>query len=194
MREIIRTTLIGGVVFLIPVAAIAMIIGKAFQFLKIVATPLANLIPINSLAGLALVELLTALLLLVVCLLAGLIAKSKPAQRVYRRIDKLLLLLIPGYSWVKGVTGDISDTEAKELFRPVFIRLDDQYQLGLEARRTDDGLVAVYLPGAPDMRSGTLAYVTADRVQAVDVGFKEFSKAFTTLGRASLADVSPHTA
>jgi len=100
-------------------------------------------------------------------------------------VDTLLLRLIPGYSWIKGVTGEISDDEASDVFQPVLVRLDDQYQLGLEAERSDDGLVAVFLPGAPDMRSGALAYVTADRVKRIDVRFSDLSKVFSMLGRNS---------
>jgi uncharacterized membrane protein len=185
MREFIRTTLIGGILFLIPLVVVVAIIGKAFQILKIVATPLDKLIPIESVAGFALVEILTATIMLLLCLTAGLIARSPWGRNVYQKIDTILLQLIPGYSWVKGVTSDISGQEAEDIFKPVLVQFDDQYQLGFEADRTADGLVAVYLPGAPDARSGAVSYVTADRIRPIDAGFKAIGKTCQKLGRGS---------
>jgi uncharacterized membrane protein len=185
MRGLLRATLVGGILFLVPLVVVVMVLGKAFQILKTIATPLDKLIPIDSLAGFAFVELLTAVIMIMICLIAGLIAKSDWGRSFYAKVDEILLHLIPGYAWVKGVTGEISDEEARETFRPVLVRLDDQYLLGLEADRRDDGLVAVFLPGAPDVRSGTLSYVTTDRVQPIDASLKAFSRAFKTLGRDS---------
>ena len=185
MRKFIRTTLIGGILFLIPLVMVVVVFGKAFQILKIVATPLGKLIPIESVAGFALVEVLTAVVMLLCCLMAGLVARSSWGRNVYGKIDTILLQLIPGYSWVKGVTGEISDEEAEDTFKPVLVRLDDQYQLGFEVDRAAEGLVAVYLPSAPDPRSGTLSYVTADRTQPVDVGFKAINMTCKKLGRGS---------
>ena len=185
MREFIRTTLIGGILFLIPLVMVVVVFGKAFQILKIVAIPVDKLIPIESVAGFALVEVLTAVIMLLCCLMAGLVARSPWGRNVYGKIDTILLQLIPGYAWVKGVTGDISDEEAEDIFKPVLVRLDDQYQLGFEVDRTADGLVVVYIPGAPDARSGALSYVTADRIQPVDAGFKAIARTCKKLGRGS---------
>ena len=50
LRRLIRTTLVGGVLFLIPLVFVVVIVGKAFQIMKVVATPLANLISVESFA------------------------------------------------------------------------------------------------------------------------------------------------
>jgi len=75
MREFIRTTLLGGLLFLIPLVVV-MVVGKAFEILKTVATPLANFIPIDSVGDFAIVQVLTTAIMLAACLLAGLIARS----------------------------------------------------------------------------------------------------------------------
>ena len=185
MREFVRTTLIGGILFLIPLVVVVVVFGKAFQILKTVAIPLDNLIPIESVAGFALVEILTAVIMLLFCLMAGLVARSPWGRNVYQKIDTILLQLIPSYGWVKGVTGEISDQEAEDILKSVLVRFDDQYQLGFEADRSAEGLVAVYIPGSPDARSGAVSYVTADRIRPVDAGFKAIAKTCQKLGRGS---------
>ena len=84
---------------------------------------------------------------------------------------------------MKGVTGEISDEEAARVFQPVVVKLDDQVQLGLEAGRTENGMVAVFFPGSPDVRSGALAFVEPGRVDKLDATLKDFNSVFTTLGQ-----------
>ena len=185
LRRLIRTTLIGGILFLIPLVFVVVVVGKAFQILKVVATPLAKLIPVEDFAGFAVVELLTASILILGCLLAGTLARSPWGRKVNEKLDAVLLQMIPGYAWVKGITGGIRDDDAEDLLKPVLVRFDDQTQLALEVDRATDGLVAVYVPGAPDPRSGAVSHVTGDRIQPVNVGFKTVVKVCKNLGRGS---------
>ena len=183
LRRLIRTTLIGGFLFLLPLVLVVVVLGKAFQIMKVVATPLGKLIPIESVAGFAIVEILTVLIMIVCCLLA----RSPWGKKVNEKLDAMLLQMMPGYAWVKGVTGGIRDEDAEEVLKPVLVRFDDQFQLAFEVDRAADGLVAVYLPGSPDFRSGAVSYVTGDRVQPVDAGFKAVMKTCKNLGRGSAA-------
>ena len=185
LRRLIRTTLIGGILFLIPLVFVVVVVGKAFQIMKVVATPVAKLIPVENVAGYAVVELLTAGILILGCLLAGVLARSPWGRTIHEKLDTVLLNMIPGYAWVKGITGGIRDDDAEDLLKPVLVRFDDQTQLGFEVDRADDGLVAVYVPGAPDPRSGAVSYVTGDRIEPVDAGFKAVVKICKNLGRGS---------
>ena len=183
--EFLRLTLIGGVIFLIPLVIVVAAVGKAFQIMQVVAAPLNRLIPIESVAGFAFIDILTIVVMVLLCLIAGLAARSPWGRKMYAKLDELLLQMIPGYAWIKGVTGEISDDEAEATMKPVLARFDDLFQVGFEVDRTDDGLVVVYLPGAPDPRSGSLSYMTADRIQRIDAGFTDVSKSFKKLGRGS---------
>jgi len=187
LRQLIRTTLIGGALFLIPLVFIVVFFGKAFQIMKVVATPVGKLIPYESLAGFIMVDILTVLIILLCCLLAGGLARSPWGRKVNQKLDAALLQVIPAYAWVKGMTGNLHDEDAEEVLKPVLVRFDDQLQLGFEVDRTGDELVAVYLPGSPDPRSGTVSYVTKDRVQPVEAAVAAVTKIQKNLGRGSAA-------
>jgi uncharacterized membrane protein len=190
LQRLIRDTLIGGVLFLIPLVFVVVVFGKAFQIMKVVATPLGKLISIESFAGFAVVEILTVFIMVLCCLLAGMLARSPWGKKLNEKIDVILLQMIPGYAWVKGMTGEIHDEDAEEVLKPVLVRFDDQFQLAFEVDRAADGLVAVYLPGSPDPRSGAVSYVTGDRIQPVDAKFNAVVKVCKNLGRGSTAMLS----
>jgi uncharacterized membrane protein len=187
IRRLIGTTVLGGIVFLVPLVFLGAVLGKAFSIMKLLGKPLAEFLQVErTILGFAFVELLTGMLLVLVCLIAGLVARSEFARARRAKLDTWLLHLIPGYAWVKGITGNIQDTEAQEVLKPVLVRFDDQYQLAFEVDRNDSGLVAIFLPGAPDARSGSVSYVAEDRVSGLDTGFSTVVKSCKNLGRGSL--------
>ena len=89
---------------------------------------------------------------------------------------------------MKGVTGGIRDDEAEKVLKPVLVRFDDYSQVTFEADRTVEGMVAIYLPDAPNPRSGSVSYVTADRVEPIDTSFMAVVRTYKHLGRGS-ADI-----
>ena len=187
MRETVRATLLGGLIFLLPLVFVVVIMGKAMEIFKTLATPLTQFISVDTVAGIAVVEIISATLVALACLLAGVIAKSPLGQRLYSGIDNVLLALIPGYGWIRGVTGSITDQEADELFKPVLVRFDDQLQLGFEVDRMTEEVGVVFLPGAPDARSGAICYVELERLTPINAAFTDITRTCKMLGRGSEA-------
>ena len=57
------------------------------------------------------VELLTVGIMILGCLLAGTLARSPWGRKVNEKLDAVLLQMISGYAWVKGITGGIRDAD-----------------------------------------------------------------------------------
>jgi len=185
--KFIKTTIVGGIVFIVPIIIIIVIVGKAFELMLKVARPIDKLIPIESIGGIAFANLLALLAILVVCFVAGAIAKSPLAKKLYQAIDTGLLA-IPGYAFIKAHTDSIKlgQAEAKSM-QPVLVQFDDNSQLGFEIERLDNGQVVIYLPGAPDPWSGTVAYFSMDRVRKLELSASEAMSNVKRLGRGSQA-------
>jgi uncharacterized membrane protein len=181
----IKTTVIGGLIFLIPFVIIVSVLGKAINTMIVVARPLEKMIPLESIGGIAVIHILAILLVVFVCFLAGMSAKSSAGKRSFTWLDSKLIMLIPGYSFIKGFAGTMEKDESKKVMIPVLAKLDDQTLLGFEVERLSDGQVVVFLPGSPDTTSGTVAYMTEDRVERLDIDFAATYKILRTLGRGS---------
>jgi uncharacterized membrane protein len=179
----IRTTLVGGVLFLIPIVCVSYILGKAHRLMKTAAAPLDKWIPLDHLFGVALVDILAVLLMIISCFLAGLLARGPRAQKVSSTIDEKLLMAIPAYAFLKGFAGSMSDLD--DVLKPVMVKLDDSAQIGLEVERKVGGLVAVYLPGSPSPWSGSLVYATEDRVDPLNLTVPQTFKLLRVMGRGS---------
>ncbi|MEJ2490579.1 MAG: hypothetical protein P8Y84_03050 [Desulfuromonadales bacterium] len=170
--QFFKTTLIGGLVFLVPVVIILAVFGKAFTIMVAVSKPLSVLLPVENVGGVALVNILALLGVGLVCFIAGMVAKSRLAKKVYQSLDHALLA-IPGYAFIK------------QSFTPVLARFDDNAQIGFEIERLGNGQVVVYLPGAPNPWSGSIVYITNDRVTELDLSVSQTIGNIRHLGRGS---------
>lgn len=179
----LKATLIGGVAFLVPVVVLMVVFGKAFELMSRLAAPVQRFVPVESVGGIAVADLVTVLAMVLVCFLAGLFAMSRVARRFYHRLDGLLMLL-PGYAFIKSFSQSLSlDASGEALMVPVQVRFDDYSQLCFEVGRADDGEVTIYLPGAPDPWSGSLIRVAADRVERLTMSMPQAVGYIRNLGR-----------
>jgi uncharacterized membrane protein len=181
----LKTTVIGGLVFMVPVVILVFILGKAFGIMRAVAAPLKVYVPTGSIGGIAVANLLVILAIVLVCFIAGLIARSAMAKRMYRSLDSTLLA-IPGYAFIKGFTDSMSSTEeAAKTLLPVLVQFDDNAQIAFEVERTGDNVV-VYLPGAPNPWSGSVAYFNVERVKRLEMSMSQAVKNIQKIGRGSV--------
>ena len=183
---IIGTTIIGGAFFLLPIVVLALVIGKALQFSTIIAKPLEQFFPLDRLIGFAIVDLLAIMGLLIVCYFAGLLASVEYFKKYASRAQDLLLGTLPGYAFAKTMASAFTQADdGVGTMKPILVRLDEMHQIAFEVERTPKGNVVVYLPGAPNPWSGTVAYFTPDRVSGLDMKPSEAIKLIRVLGRGS---------
>lgn len=183
--QFIKTTFIGGLVFLVPIVIVFVIVGKAFQLMMLVAKPLSDWLPVDSVGGIALANVLALAAIVLSCFVFGVIARSARAQNINRGLNNILIA-IPGYAFVKGYAESMDrSAEKAKSFIPVLARFDDYSQISFEIERTPRGNVAVYLPGAPNPWSGAVVYVEANRVEKLDMSVSEAVKNIEQLGHGS---------
>jgi uncharacterized membrane protein len=181
----IKTTILGGLIFLVPLIIVIMLATKIFEVMGKLAAPFGSLIPVDSIGGIATANIITVLVILIVCFAAGLVATSAYGRKIYRSLDEKLLMLWPRYALVKSATESMSVDEVGQTLTPVRVNFDDQSQIVFEVERNDDGLVTVFLPGSPDPWSGTVAHVTADRVEVLDASFNTVVQCLRKAGRGA---------
>lgn len=180
----IKTTIIGGLLFLVPVIVVIMVVGKALSLMMAVASPMAGWFPIESLGGVAVANVFAALLILLLCFVAGLLARTRPATRFARSVEDSILQKIPGYSLVKGITSSMSEDDAEDM-HVVLVSLGYSKRVGVEIERFGTERVVVYFPGAPNAWAGELHVVDAEQVERLDCPLTTFIDHAERLGRGS---------
>ena len=184
--DFIKTTVIGGVFFLIPIAVMVVLVGKLVEVMRAVATSLSPFLPVETPIGTLILNLLAVLVILGFCFLAGLAAQRAHAKKIVAKLEETLLAALPGYAFVKAFADNMRRSdEVAESFLPVAVHFDDYSQLAFEIEREPNGNVALYLPSAPNPWSGTVVYVNPERVVRLAMTLNEALKNIRMLGKGS---------
>ena len=182
----LKTTAIGGLIFLLPMFVIVALLGYVYEIVLVIYEPLQEKLQFESPLALTLLFLLAIAILLVLCFLCGLAAHRAIARQFSQKLEKHLVMVFPKYAIYKDiVAGNLGGDEHTPTLKPVTLQLDDMIRVGFEAGRTTRGLVIVYLPGSPDPWIGSVALVEPHRVTPLDVDFNETAAICERLGRNS---------
>src|SRR5258705_12662951 len=112
----VKTTLIGRVLFLVPLVAMIVILSKAMRYAAQILRPAERVLPRRTIVGLAVADVLGMGCLLAIGFFAGLFAQTALGKSLSRRIEELMLGKIPGYTLLRGIIGDpenISDNQLR---------------------------------------------------------------------------------
>jgi uncharacterized membrane protein len=191
LYDFLKSTLVGGLIFLLPLVVIVFVIGKALTLSMKVAEPMAGVLPVDSVAGIALANVVGLVVIMLLCFVAGLAARNSLASSAVREAETRFLWKIPAYSFVKGITDSFGGDEGTATMKPVLAKLDDASQLAFEVERLDDGRVVVYVPGAPDPWSGGILVMTEDRIEPLPITMVAAVQNLRALGRGTTAILRP---
>jgi uncharacterized membrane protein len=183
----LKSTLVGGVLFLLPLIVMIVIVEKAVQLATRVFAPLGPVLGDRPILGVSVATIGSLIALLLLCLVAGVFARTVIAQRFIARLEDAVLSRIPAYNFLKSTAEGVAGIESDASMKPVVVRLDDNLVIGLMTEQHEgQDLVAVYLPGAPTPISGSVIYVERERVTLIEATTVEIFAAMKQIGRDSL--------
>lgn len=185
MIRLIKTTVLGGMLFLVPIVIFIGVIGKGLQLTHQLAAPMAKVLPVQSFAGMAVVEMIALGILVLICFIAGLAARTTTARRLVQSLESNVLDKVPAYALMKAKTGSVLTPDDTKDMQPVLIRFDDSWQLGFVVEVIGDDRSIIFLPGAPDPWSGSVCAVTNDRLQPLPINIKDVVALMKRLGKGS---------
>src|SRR5688572_22591449 len=102
----IKTTISGGILFMIPVIIIVIIGKKALDILKPITEPWDERLKGEIIWGLDGHNLVGVSMLVIVCFLAGLVFQLTPMRRYISILEIKLLSYFPGYLLIKSLASE----------------------------------------------------------------------------------------
>jgi Uncharacterized conserved protein len=171
--------------FLIPAVLVVLLVKQAVELTRKTLTPIEKLLPVHNIAGVAVEHLLAVVLILAVCFLAGLAARTSPGVRLNAWLERAILRRVPGFSLIKRVTHEMANLESQSDLCVVLARIEDAWVLSFIVEKLDNGLLAVFVPSVPTPAAGSIYYLTEDRVRRLDVSVASAVSCIMRLGVGS---------
>ena len=184
MMKLIRTTVTGALVFLLPIGIIAFFAGKIMTTAQKVVEPISEHLPVESVAGVSATILVALFGIIAVSFMAGLVAQSRAARGVVGQIETHFLGRLPVYGLLKSLSNDVITPGEPAEHPVVLVRLDDGWQLGVLIGPTMEGTHSVvFIMDSPTPQAGAVMIVEKVRVRATDI---PLTKAFGALSARGL--------
>jgi uncharacterized membrane protein len=186
LAEFTRTTLVGGVLVLLPVYLTVLLLLKGLATVMALVAPVAAEVP----TGPQLRNLIAILIILVACFMAGLVVRTGPGGRGVRQLQDHFLGKIPGYKLLRNLVGRLSGDEAAEGFIPALVVIEEALVPALIVEELPDGQVVVLVPSVPTPVAGSLYILPADRVHRINVPLADLFKVYSKWGEGAGALVA----
>lgn len=169
LTRFVRTTILGGVFFLIPIVVLSIVIAKALEYTNKFLRILANQILAASELSATGAMVTSVAVVALVCFLAGLIARTVTAQELVKMLESSILSKIPAYEYLKQEGASALGVATMTEQPIVLVESDIGWLIGVQTEAASGEFVTVFVPGAPNPHSGAVYFVRADRIRSADV-------------------------
>ena len=181
--EPVRTTVIGGAIFLVPIVIVVFFGSKLLGFVEGLLQPLEARIGELAVGGVAVTTLLAIVLIVLLCYGFGLLAQTRRGRGVLQWAQNGLALVIPSFGMYNELFKELGGEHANASV--VLVPTDAGWNLALCFEAKGDGPRLVFIPGSPQWTQGSLALAPAEDVRPTDLTVQEMIALLRHCGRSS---------
>lgn len=170
----IKTSVIGGLVVIVPLAIIVFVVGDTVDTLITATKPLTEDLPFGTFANAMIAVLIVASAITGICFIAGFLLDTLWGATVKNWLESNLLERIPMYSTLRGLTKQFAGIEGADY--PV-VEADlygsDSRVIGVLVDTLPDERHVVYVPSSPVVTVGQLHILPKTRIKKTALSMAE---------------------
>jgi uncharacterized membrane protein len=186
-----KTTIIGGVVALVPIAVVIYIVVFALDVSYKITTPILKWLGIESTWTIALAPIGAVGALLALCFVLGIAVQTSLGRWFGHWFERLLLQHLPGYEFLKRLSRSVAGKDSDGLGAPVMLRWGNIRQMGFLMEELPNNQATVFVPLAPAMTLGSVVVADCADLERLNVPVTEVFNAVGTLGYGTGKVIGP---
>lgn len=181
--EFIKTTAIGGLMLILPIAVIIFILTYIINLLVSLNNKLAEYLPYEVFDNTLVIMTIAILSIVFICFLAGMLLKTGLGDRLAKNLDNFLIDKIPMYGFLKNVTQRITGENVLAL-TPAEVDLfgSEARSLAFVIEEIPDNRFAVFVPSSPALTIGQVYILPAASVKQLDKPVRDAIDAISQWG------------
>lgn len=169
---------VSGLLIIVPVYLSLLLLLKGMKSVVGLVRPVAALLPASFPAE----TLLSLLLILLVCFLIGVAARSRAGQAARESAEKALFEKIPGYALIRSLTQRVAGSNTENVWKPALAEIEDALVPAFIIEEFADGRYTVFVPSIPTPLAGAVYVLERRRVHPLDVPFTDAIKIVSRWG------------
>jgi uncharacterized membrane protein len=177
--EFLKTTLIGGLLIVVPAYLTVLLLAKALAGMLAFLGPVVTLLPeeVHHFR-----KIIAIVLLVLVCFVLGLIARTGLGRRAIEIFERRVLERMPGFALLRSIVRRVSGSVEEEQFQPVLVEIEEALTPAFIVEELDDDRFVVLVPSVPTPAAGSLYILPRERVHWVDAPVTEAVAVITRWG------------
>ena len=180
-REFITSTVVGGLLIVVPVYLAVLLLLKGMQSVGSLVRPFTALLP----EWIPAERFLSMVLVLMICFLVGLAVRTRSGRAARERLEVACFGKLPGYGLIRSLTQRMAGDSADSAWMPALIEIEDALVPGFVIEPLDDGRFTVFVPSVPTPFAGAVYVISAERVHILDVPFTQAVRSISRWGSGS---------
>jgi uncharacterized membrane protein len=183
----IKTTLFGGLLVILPIMLTFFLMRWIFNFVSRVIEPLTMLIMKQPHMWKLVADMISVILIILVCFVIGLIVKTKIGRYLFTAVDNRILKIAPGYSLFKETLKQLVGQEKRPFSSVVLAKIfaSDTLMTGFVTDVHPDGKYSVFFPSALNPTTGLLCHLKKEDVWIIDVSVETAMRSIISCGVGS---------
>ena len=169
----VTSAFVTGLLIIAPIYLGVLLLLKIMQSMAGLVRPIARLLP----DWLPAEGLLSLLLVLLVCLVVGLLVRTRAGQAM---LGHTVFEKLPGYTLFRSLTMRIAGKADNVTWKPALAEIEEALVPAFIIEELADGRYTVFVPSVPTPLAGAVYILTRERVHPLSVGF---GQAFKTVSR-----------
>jgi uncharacterized membrane protein len=161
----LKTTLLGGVIVVLPAWLAVLLVLKALGHLEIFVKPVSSHLP----GSVAHPRVIAILVLVGVCFLVGAAIQTAVGAQAERTAERLVLEKIPGYTTLRGLASRLSDHAETASFQPALVEMEEALVPAFIVEQHSGNRCTVFIPSAPTPMAGAVYIIENNRVHPLDL-------------------------
>lgn len=200
LKKFLKMTFLGGVIVLLPIAALAYLVKWMIGVVSDVVEPFVDVLTDTLNVAEYAAVLIVVLTVVCVCFLVGLLARARFSARVFGAagsrihswlfsgLESRVLRVVPRYAMIRETVMRLLGTEQTPVFSSVaLVEVSENGTLATAfvADTHADGSYTVFVPTGPNPTSGSVYHVKREYVHPVDVSVEAAWKSIVGCGVGS---------
>lgn len=166
---VLRRIVNGLLTFLLPLVLVIIIMEKALLVIKKILAPIKQHFPDILFFGVGLFALFCLVLIFLICYIAGLLIERKRIKRFINAIENAIMLIVPGYTIIKARASESFNSEEESNWRAVLVSDGDDWRIGIEVEKQQDGHSIIFFPEPPDAKAGEIKLILQSKIKPANM-------------------------
>ena len=187
LKEFVKTTILGGVIVLLPVLLTGFLLNWLFNFITGLINPLTKMVVEKAQMQKYVADVVVIIIIITICFVVGLLVRTKLGRFFHRLMEKRILKVMPGYTLFRNTIKQFLGQDKAPVSRVALVQAfgNSTLMTGFVTDQHPDGRYTVFVPSALNPTTGLILHMEKQYVHLVDASVEDTMRSIISCGAGS---------